>query len=57
MTDIKCKICECMFSLDKEGGVSQDFGTIPVNFCPTCLSCVYEMCRFKIKINVVFSKL
>ena len=45
MTDIKCKICECMFSLDKEGGVSGDFGTIPVNFCPTCLSCVYEMCE------------
>ncbi len=44
--NLKCTICKCMFSLNKEGGTSGDFGSIPVNFCPTCLSCVYEMCEY-----------
>ena len=45
MTDIKCKICECMFSLDKEGGVFRFWYNTKLILYPTCLSCVYEMCE------------
>ena len=44
MKNLKCNICECMFSLEEEGGTSGSFGVLPVNFCPFCLSCIYEMC-------------
>tara|TARA_Y100000289_G_C3911019_1_gene144674 strand:+ start:333 stop:527 length:195 start_codon:yes stop_codon:yes gene_type:complete len=43
--NIKCTICECMFSLEAEGGTSGDLGQIPVNFCVTCLSSIYDMCE------------
>jgi|TARA_R100000081_G_C4682145_1_gene98042 hypothetical protein len=34
-----------MFSLEAEGGTSGDLGQIPVNFCVTCLSSIYDMCE------------
>ena len=38
-----CSICECEFDLDEEGGTRGEFGIIPVAFCPTCLSSVFDM--------------
>ena len=37
-----CSTCECEFDLD-EGGTMGEFGIIPVAFCPTCLSSVFDM--------------
>ena len=42
---MKCSICSCEFDLDGEGGIAGDFGILPVAFCPTCLSCVEDMCK------------
>ena len=39
----ECSVCSCEFSLDEEGGVSGEFGILPVAFCPTCLSCMCDM--------------
>ena len=38
-----CSTCECEFDLDEEGGTRGEFGIIPVAFCPTCLSSVFDM--------------
>mgnify|MGYP003141325995 FL=1 len=38
-----CSICDGDFDLDGEGGVIGDFGILPVAFCPTCLSCIYDL--------------
>lgn len=38
-----CSTCSCEFSLEDEGGIARDFGIIPVAFCPTCLSSVFDM--------------
>jgi hypothetical protein len=38
-----CSVCSCEFSLDEEGGISGDFGIIPVSFCPNCLCCMMDM--------------
>jgi len=41
-TEHTCNVCACTFS-DMEGGVHGEFGSIPVSFCPTCLSCMCDM--------------
>lgn len=38
----KCNVCSCEFT-DDEGGVQGYFGMIPVAFCPTCYSAMYDM--------------
>jgi hypothetical protein len=40
----KCSVCSCEFSLEDEGGIAGEFGIIPVEFCPTCLCCMEDMC-------------
>lgn len=40
----ECSVCACEFSLTDEGGIEGLFGIIPVAFCPTCLSCMEDMC-------------
>ena len=41
-TDHNCTVCSCEFS-DDEGGVIGYFGILPVAFCPTCYSSMYDM--------------
>jgi hypothetical protein len=43
MTTCKCSVCSSQFSLEDEGGIAGEFGIIPVQFCPTCLSCMLDM--------------
>ena len=38
----KCSVCSCEFT-DDEGGVQGYFGILPVAFCPTCYSSMYDM--------------
>tara|TARA_R100000687_G_C6419521_1_gene150292 strand:+ start:94 stop:276 length:183 start_codon:yes stop_codon:yes gene_type:complete len=38
-----CSTCQCEFDLNAEGGTKGEFGILPVAFCPTCLSCVFDM--------------
>lgn len=38
----KCNVCSCTFT-DDEGGVQGYFGILPVAFCPTCYSSMYDM--------------
>jgi len=38
-----CSVCETGFDLDAEGGTKGEFGILPVAFCPTCLSSIYDM--------------
>ena len=38
-----CSVCDCDFSLEGEGGIGGYFGILPVEFCPTCLSCMCDM--------------
>jgi len=38
-----CSVCGTNFDLDAEGGTKGEFGIIPVAFCPTCLSCTFDM--------------
>ena len=38
-----CSTCQCEFDLDAEGGTKGEFGILPVAFCPTCLSSVFDM--------------
>lgn len=37
-----CTVCSCSFT-DDEGGVQGYFGILPVAFCPTCYSSMYDM--------------
>lgn len=39
----ECSTCSCEFSLEDEGGITGEFGIIPIAFCPTCLSSVFDM--------------
>lgn len=41
-TDHICNVCSCEFS-DDEGGIQGYFGILPVAFCPTCYSSMYDM--------------
>ena len=38
----KCTVCSCEFT-DEEGGVIGYIGILPVAFCPTCYSGIYDM--------------
>jgi hypothetical protein len=38
-----CSTCQCEFDLEAEGGTQGEFGILPVAFCPTCLSSVFDM--------------
>ncbi len=38
-----CSTCQCEFDLDGEGGTEGEFGILPVAFCPTCLSSIFDM--------------
>ena len=38
----KCSVCDCAFE-DGDGGVHGEIGMIPVYFCPTCLSGIFDM--------------
>jgi len=40
--DHVCNVCSCDFTED-EGGVVGYFGILPVAFCPTCYSSMYDM--------------
>ena len=38
-----CSICECVYSED-EGGLHRGYiGMLPVSFCPTCFSGIFDM--------------
>ena len=39
----KCSICNEKFDLNSEGGTEGVFGTLPVSFCPTCLTSCLDM--------------
>lgn len=41
-TKFTCSICDCEFDIDREGGVTGDLGVLPVSFCPTCHSALYD---------------
>jgi hypothetical protein len=41
-TDHKCNVCACDFT-DDEGGIQGYFGMLPVAFCPTCYTSMYDM--------------
>jgi len=38
----ECNVCACEFT-DDEGGIQGYFGILPVAFCPTCYSSMYDM--------------
>lgn len=38
----ECTACSCVYT-DDEGGVQGYFGILPMSFCPTCLSSIYDM--------------
>lgn len=39
----KCNVCDCEFSEDDGGLIEGAIGIIPVSFCPTCLSGLFDM--------------
>lgn len=41
--NMECSVCNTEFDIQGEGGISGEFGIIPVQFCPTCLSCMIDM--------------
>lgn len=41
-TEFTCTICSTQYDIS-EGGVEGHFGILPVAFCPTCTSCMYDM--------------
>jgi hypothetical protein len=47
-TEHRCSVCSCEFT-DDQGGIQGYFGIIPVAFCPTCYSCMYDMVQQDIK--------
>ena len=38
----ECTACSCEYT-DDEGGIQGYFGMLPMSFCPTCLSSIYDM--------------
>ena len=38
----KCTACSCDYT-DDEGGIQGNFGILPMSFCPTCLSSIFDM--------------
>jgi hypothetical protein len=47
----KCNVCSCEFTED-EGGTLGYFGILPVAFCPTCYSSMYDMIKQEIELEV-----
>ncbi len=44
---MECTICDGEFSPEKEGGVAGYIGMLPVYFCPTCSSGIYDFaCQY-----------
>jgi len=43
MTNKTCSVCQCKFDIEREGGISGNFGILPVDFCPTCYACMVDM--------------
>ena len=42
----KCSICDCKFT-EQEGGLQMGMiGIIPVSFCPTCFSGIFDMVEY-----------
>lgn len=42
MNKLICSICKCEFDIEREGGVTGNLGPLPVSFCPTCHSSLYD---------------
>ena len=38
-----CKICECEFDIELEGGIQGYIGIIPFSLCPMCYSGLMDM--------------
>jgi len=38
----ECTACSCDYT-DDEGGIQGNFGILPMSFCPTCLSSIFDM--------------
>jgi len=38
----KCTACSFDYT-DDEGGIQGNFGILPMSFCPTCLSSIFDM--------------
>jgi len=47
----KCNVCSCEFTED-EGGTLGYFGILPVAFCPTCYSSMYDMIKQEIELEI-----
>jgi len=46
LTDIECSICKCKFT-EEEGGLHNGYiGILPVSFCPTCFSGIFDMVEY-----------
>jgi len=41
--EVECSICRGNFDVDGEGGLIGSLGILPVQFCPTCLSGIFNM--------------
>ena len=39
----ECSVCRCKFDVNGEGGLVGSLGISPVQFCPTCLSGIFQM--------------
>ncbi len=46
LPDMDCTVCKTPFSQEEEGGIVGQFGMIPVQFCPMCLSSMIDMVEF-----------
>ena len=46
-----CSVCSCSYT-DDEGGIEGNFGMLPVNFCPTCFSCMCDMAAQYLDIGI-----
>ena len=44
--EVECSICRGNFDVDGEGGLIGSLGILPVHFCPTCLSGIFNMVDF-----------
>ena len=42
-TIAECSVCKRTFDYESEGGTCGEFGILPVAFCPTCLSSMFDM--------------
>ena len=40
-----CSICSTEFDMEDEGGCMGYIGILPVQFCPTCLNGIFDVCE------------